>query len=108
MFDGDELIRAVTPWRRRWRRARGTSLRSGRQALPLAGRGPGVGSSHRSSVWWRETHADRGIRSATFPLVGVATTFVMAASRGDPIMMLFMAGLGGSLRGFVVYNFSPA
>ena len=59
-------------------------------------------------MWWRETHADRGIRSATFPLVGVATTFVMAASRGDPIMMLFMAGLGGSLLGFLVYNFNPA
>ena len=41
-------------------------------------------------------------------LVGVATTFVMAASRGDAIMMLFMAGLGGSLLGFLVYNFNPA
>jgi UDP-GlcNAc:undecaprenyl-phosphate GlcNAc-1-phosphate transferase len=41
-------------------------------------------------------------------LFGVATTFVMAASRGDPIMMLFMAGLGGSLLGFLVYNFNPA
>ena len=41
-------------------------------------------------------------------LFGVATTFVMAASRGDGIMMLFMAGLGGSLLGFLVYNFSPA
>jgi UDP-GlcNAc:undecaprenyl-phosphate GlcNAc-1-phosphate transferase len=41
-------------------------------------------------------------------LVGVATTFVMAASRGDPIMMLFMACLGGSLLGFLVYNFNPA
>jgi UDP-GlcNAc:undecaprenyl-phosphate GlcNAc-1-phosphate transferase len=39
---------------------------------------------------------------------GVATTFVMAASRGDPIMMLFMAYLGGSLLGFLVYNFNPA
>jgi UDP-GlcNAc:undecaprenyl-phosphate GlcNAc-1-phosphate transferase len=41
-------------------------------------------------------------------LFGVATTFVMAASRGDVIMMLFMAGLGGSLLGFLVYNFNPA
>ncbi len=41
-------------------------------------------------------------------LFGVATTFVMAASRGDPIMMLFMACLGGSLLGFLVYNFNPA
>ncbi len=41
-------------------------------------------------------------------LFGVATTFVMAASRGDAIMMLFMASLGGSLLGFLVYNFNPA
>jgi UDP-GlcNAc:undecaprenyl-phosphate GlcNAc-1-phosphate transferase len=41
-------------------------------------------------------------------LFGVATTFVMAASRNDAIMMLFMAGLGGSLLGFLVYNFNPA
>ena len=41
-------------------------------------------------------------------LFGVATTFVMAASRGDAIMMLFMAGLGGSLIGFLIYNFNPA
>jgi UDP-GlcNAc:undecaprenyl-phosphate GlcNAc-1-phosphate transferase len=41
-------------------------------------------------------------------LFGVATTFVLAASRGDAIMMLFMAGLGGSLIGFLVYNFNPA
>jgi UDP-GlcNAc:undecaprenyl-phosphate GlcNAc-1-phosphate transferase len=41
-------------------------------------------------------------------LLGVTTTFVMAASRGDAIMMLFMAALGGSLLGFLVYNFNPA
>ena len=41
-------------------------------------------------------------------LFGVATTFVLAASRGDGIMMLFMAGLGGSLLGFLIYNFNPA
>jgi UDP-GlcNAc:undecaprenyl-phosphate GlcNAc-1-phosphate transferase len=38
----------------------------------------------------------------------VTTTFVMAASRGDGIMMLLMAALGGSLLGFLVYNFNPA
>jgi len=38
-------------------------------------------------------------------LFGVATTFVMSASRNDPIMMLFMAGLGGSLLGFLIYQF---
>jgi UDP-GlcNAc:undecaprenyl-phosphate/decaprenyl-phosphate GlcNAc-1-phosphate transferase len=41
-------------------------------------------------------------------LFGVATAFVLAATRGDPIMMLFMAALGGSLLGFLIYNFNPA
>lgn len=41
-------------------------------------------------------------------LFGVATTFVLAAMRPDPIMMLFMAALAGSLLGFLVYNFNPA
>jgi UDP-GlcNAc:undecaprenyl-phosphate GlcNAc-1-phosphate transferase len=41
-------------------------------------------------------------------LFGVLTTFVLAAHRGDPIMMLFMAALGGSLIGFLIYNFNPA
>ena len=41
-------------------------------------------------------------------LFGVATTFVLAAMRGDPIMMLFMAALGGALVGFLFYNFNPA
>jgi UDP-GlcNAc:undecaprenyl-phosphate/decaprenyl-phosphate GlcNAc-1-phosphate transferase len=41
-------------------------------------------------------------------LLGVTTTFVLAAIRGDPIMMLFMAALGGSLLGFLIYNFNPA
>jgi UDP-GlcNAc:undecaprenyl-phosphate/decaprenyl-phosphate GlcNAc-1-phosphate transferase len=36
------------------------------------------------------------------------TTFVLAATRGDPIMMLFMASLGGATVGFLVYNFNPA
>lgn len=41
-------------------------------------------------------------------LFGVATTFVLAGTRGDPIMMLFMAALAGSLLGFLIYNFNPA
>ncbi len=41
-------------------------------------------------------------------LFGVATSFVLAATRGDPIMMLFMAALGGALVGFLFYNFNPA
>jgi UDP-GlcNAc:undecaprenyl-phosphate GlcNAc-1-phosphate transferase len=41
-------------------------------------------------------------------LFGVVTTFLLAATRGDPIMMLFMAALAGALVGFLVYNFSPA
>lgn len=41
-------------------------------------------------------------------LFGVATTFVLAAMRPDPIMMLFMAALGGALVGFLLYNFNPA
>ncbi|MBN2573483.1 MAG: undecaprenyl/decaprenyl-phosphate alpha-N-acetylglucosaminyl 1-phosphate transferase [Deltaproteobacteria bacterium] len=41
-------------------------------------------------------------------LFGVLTAFVLAATRGDPIMMLFMASLAGSLVGFLFYNFNPA
>lgn len=41
-------------------------------------------------------------------LFGVTTVFVLAAIRPDPIMMLFMAALGGSLLGFLFYNFNPA
>jgi UDP-GlcNAc:undecaprenyl-phosphate GlcNAc-1-phosphate transferase len=41
-------------------------------------------------------------------LFGVSTAFVLAAVRGDAIMMLFMAALGGSLIGFLIYNFNPA
>ena len=41
-------------------------------------------------------------------LFGLVTTFVLAASRGDPVMMLFMASLGGATVGFLVYNFNPA
>jgi len=41
-------------------------------------------------------------------LFGLVTTFVLAATRSDPIMMLFMASLGGATLGFLVYNFNPA
>jgi len=41
-------------------------------------------------------------------LFGLVTTFVLAATRSDPIMMLFMASLGGATVGFLVYNFNPA
>jgi UDP-GlcNAc:undecaprenyl-phosphate GlcNAc-1-phosphate transferase len=41
-------------------------------------------------------------------LFGVLTAFVLAAIRGDAIMMLFMASLGGALIGFLIYNFNPA
>ena len=38
----------------------------------------------------------------------VATTFAIAALRQDPLMMLFMAALGGAIVGFLAYNFNPA
>jgi UDP-GlcNAc:undecaprenyl-phosphate/decaprenyl-phosphate GlcNAc-1-phosphate transferase len=41
-------------------------------------------------------------------LFGVTAAFSLAVFRSDPIMMLFMASLGGSLLGFLFYNFSPA
>jgi UDP-GlcNAc:undecaprenyl-phosphate GlcNAc-1-phosphate transferase len=41
-------------------------------------------------------------------LFGLATAFVLASLRVDPIMMLFMAALGGATVGFLVYNFNPA
>jgi UDP-GlcNAc:undecaprenyl-phosphate GlcNAc-1-phosphate transferase len=41
-------------------------------------------------------------------LFAVATTFVLAATRGDAIMTLFMAALAGALLGFLFYNFNPA
>ena len=41
-------------------------------------------------------------------LFGLVTTFVLAAARADPVMMLFMAALGGATVGFLVYNFNPA
>ena len=41
-------------------------------------------------------------------LVAVATTFVISFQRGEPLMMLFCAALGGSILGFLFYNFNPA
>jgi UDP-GlcNAc:undecaprenyl-phosphate GlcNAc-1-phosphate transferase len=41
-------------------------------------------------------------------LFGLVTTFVLAATRGDPVMMLFTAALGGATIGFLIYNFNPA
>jgi len=38
----------------------------------------------------------------------VATTFAIAALRHDPLMILFMATLGGAIVGFWAYNFNPA
>lgn len=38
----------------------------------------------------------------------VGTTFVIAFMRGDGLMMLFMACLGGAVLGFLFYNFNPA
>lgn len=38
----------------------------------------------------------------------VGTTFFIAFMRGDPLMMLFMACLGGAVLGFLFYNFNPA
>jgi UDP-GlcNAc:undecaprenyl-phosphate/decaprenyl-phosphate GlcNAc-1-phosphate transferase len=41
-------------------------------------------------------------------LFGLVTTFILAALRPDPVMMLFMASLGGATLGFLFYNFNPA
>ena len=50
----------------------------------------------------------KGYGSAKRKVWGDACTFVLAAIRSDPIMMLFMAALGGAALGFLVYNFNPA
>jgi hypothetical protein len=50
----------------------------------------------------------KGYGSAKRKVGGGACTFVLAATRSDPIMILFMAALGGATVGFLVYNFSPA
>ncbi len=41
-------------------------------------------------------------------LFAVSSLFVMALLRGDAIMMLMMAALGGAVLGFLFYNFNPA
>ncbi|HEX3694811.1 MAG TPA: MraY family glycosyltransferase [Polyangia bacterium] len=41
-------------------------------------------------------------------LVAVTTTFLIALQRGHPLMILFSAALGGSILGFLFYNFNPA
>ena len=41
-------------------------------------------------------------------LVAVATTFAVAALRGEPLMVLFTAALAGAIVGFLFYNFNPA
>jgi UDP-GlcNAc:undecaprenyl-phosphate/decaprenyl-phosphate GlcNAc-1-phosphate transferase len=41
-------------------------------------------------------------------LFAIGTTFIIAFLRGDPMMMLFMACLGGGVLGFLFYNFNPA
>jgi UDP-GlcNAc:undecaprenyl-phosphate GlcNAc-1-phosphate transferase len=38
----------------------------------------------------------------------IATTFLLAISRGDVLMSLYMASLGGAILGFLVFNFNPA
>lgn len=38
----------------------------------------------------------------------VGTTFLLALTRGDPLLMLLMGCLGGALLGFLLYNFNPA
>ena len=41
-------------------------------------------------------------------LIAVASTFLVAFDRGQPLMILFTAALGGSVLGFLFYNFNPA
>ncbi|MFT3913254.1 MAG: MraY family glycosyltransferase [Anaeromyxobacteraceae bacterium] len=41
-------------------------------------------------------------------LTAISTTFVIAAWRGEPLMMLFAATLAGAVAGFLFYNFNPA
>ncbi|MBL0278475.1 MAG: undecaprenyl/decaprenyl-phosphate alpha-N-acetylglucosaminyl 1-phosphate transferase [Anaeromyxobacter sp.] len=40
--------------------------------------------------------------------IAVATIFTLAAVRGDALMLLFAAALGGAILGFLLYNFNPA
>lgn len=41
-------------------------------------------------------------------LFAVGTMFVLSLARRDPLMMLFTVTLGGSIIGFLIYNFNPA
>lgn len=41
-------------------------------------------------------------------LFAVGTLFVLSLARQDPLLMLFTATLGGSIFGFLIYNFNPA
>ncbi len=38
----------------------------------------------------------------------VATTFLIALSKNDSLMSLYMASMGGSVLGFLIFNFNPA
>ena len=40
--------------------------------------------------------------------IAVATTFILAAVQGNPLMLLFTAALAGAILGFLFYNFNPA
>jgi UDP-GlcNAc:undecaprenyl-phosphate GlcNAc-1-phosphate transferase len=40
--------------------------------------------------------------------IGVATNFILALARGDVLMSLVMAALGGAILGFLIFNFNPA
>jgi len=41
-------------------------------------------------------------------LFAIGTTFAITFMRGEPLMTLFMACLGGAVLGFLFYNFNPA
>jgi len=41
-------------------------------------------------------------------VIAIGSTFVLAAVRGDPMMLLFTAALAGAVLGFLFYNFNPA
>ena len=40
--------------------------------------------------------------------IAVASTFLVALQRGQPLMILFTAALAGAVLGFLFYNFNPA
>jgi UDP-GlcNAc:undecaprenyl-phosphate GlcNAc-1-phosphate transferase len=41
-------------------------------------------------------------------LIAIVTTFAFSVSRGEPLMILFTAAMGGAVLGFLFYNFNPA